>query len=122
MLLEAGRWLTVPSMADLVLMWMLLFKAAGSISVANYVLLKIFSSYETFPFKIRLTNIMTTTNKIFLGLGIASGAALLATLLITGDRGQKTRSFLVKRARELKNSLNTYEKGKLTGESEIHYI
>lgn len=85
-------------------------------------MLKIFLTSETFPYKKKLTSIMNTTNKIVLGLGIASGAALLATLLMTGERGQKAKSFLVKRARQLKETLNDYEQGRSSDESEIHYI
>lgn len=39
---------------------------------------------------------MSTTKKIAIGLGIASGA-LLAAWLLTGNRKQKTREFLAKR-------------------------
>lgn len=47
---------------------------------------------------------MSTTKKIAIGLGIASGA-LLAAWLLTGNRRKKTREFLVKKAEDLKRAL-----------------
>lgn len=47
---------------------------------------------------------MSTTKKIAIGLGIASGA-LLAAWLLTGDRKKKTREFLAKKAEDLKRAL-----------------
>lgn len=47
---------------------------------------------------------MSTTKKIAIGLGIASGA-LLAAWLLTGNRKKKTREFLAKKADDLKRAL-----------------
>ena len=44
---------------------------------------------------------MSTTRKVAIGIGIAGGA-LLAAWLLTGDRKQKTREFIVKKANDLK--------------------
>lgn len=63
---------------------------------------------------------METTQKLAVGLVIASGA-LLAALLMTGDRGQKTRNYIVRQARNLKTTLRTEERAGVD-EPEIHYI
>lgn len=63
---------------------------------------------------------MRTTKKIVIGLGIASGA-LLAAWLITGDRGHKTKSYIARRARSIKDSINKADKGSYD-DSEITYI
>lgn len=62
---------------------------------------------------------MNTTKRIIFGLGIASGA-LLTAWLMTGDRGQKTKNYIVRRARNLKETLKTDEK--IFDDSEIHYV
>ena len=46
---------------------------------------------------------MSTTRKIAIGLGVASGA-LLAAWLLTGDRKKKTKEFLAKKADTIKKS------------------
>jgi hypothetical protein len=62
---------------------------------------------------------MNTTKKIAIGLGIAGGAALAAWLL-TGERGKKTKAFVVKKTQRFRESL---KKGKQTAEdSDIHYV
>lgn len=62
---------------------------------------------------------MSTTRKIAIGLGIAGGA-LLAAWLLTGDRKKKTKDFLVKKAQDLKQTLN---KGKEPADdSDVHYV
>ena len=62
---------------------------------------------------------MNTTRKIAIGLGIAGGAALAAWLL-TGDRGKKTKAFVVKKAQSFKESL---KKEKQTADdSDINYV
>jgi hypothetical protein len=63
---------------------------------------------------------MRTTLKLALGLGIVSGA-LLTALLITGERGKKTRNYIVRQARNLKTSLRTDGRDEVD-EPEIHYI
>ena len=62
---------------------------------------------------------MSTTSKIAIGLGVASGA-LLAAWLLTGDRKQKTKEFIVKKASTIKKSLKT-ESGSFD-DSDVHYV
>lgn len=57
--------------------------------------------------------------KIALGLTIASGAVLTAWLL-TGDRKQKTRAYIVRGSDNLRKALKT-EKPEYD-DSEVHYI
>lgn len=64
---------------------------------------------------------MGTTRKIAIGLGIAGGA-LLAAWLLTGDRKRKTKDFLVKKAQDLKQTLNDRGKGPVVDDSDIHYV
>jgi hypothetical protein len=62
---------------------------------------------------------MSTTKKIAIGLGVASGA-LLAAWLLTGDRKKKTKEFIVKNAGKLKDSL---KKDKSSfDDSDAHYV
>jgi len=62
---------------------------------------------------------MSTTRKIAIGLGVASGALLTAWLL-TGDRKKKTKEFIVQKTGKLKNSL---KKDKASfDDSEVHYV
>lgn len=62
---------------------------------------------------------MTTSKKIMIGLGVAGGA-LLAAWLLTGDRKQKTKDFVSKKAEDIKQSLKK-EKPE-TEDSEVHYV
>ncbi len=62
---------------------------------------------------------MSTTSKLAIGLGIASGA-LLTAYLLTGSRKQKTRQFLSQKAESLKKSMKN-PKGSFD-DSEVHYI
>jgi hypothetical protein len=62
---------------------------------------------------------MSTTSKIAIGLGVASGA-LLAAWLLTGDRKKKTKEFIVKKAGTIKKSLKT-ESGSFD-DSDVHYV
>ena len=62
---------------------------------------------------------MSTTRKIALGLGVASGA-LLAAWLLTGERKQKTRRYIVKKADGLKSALKS-EKNPFD-DSGVYYI
>ncbi len=65
---------------------------------------------------------MSNTKKIAIGLGIAGGA-LLAAWLLTGDRRKKTKDFIVKRANDLKQTLNKDKEGKESfDDSDIHYV
>jgi hypothetical protein len=63
---------------------------------------------------------MSTGKKIAWGLGIAGGA-LLAAWLLTGDRKKKTKDFIGKQAKNLKDALGS-EKPKEADGSEAHYI
>jgi len=63
---------------------------------------------------------MTTTKKVMIGLGVAGGA-LLAAWLLTGDRGQKTKQFVSKKADDLKQAINKKSKQTID-ESEVHYV
>jgi hypothetical protein len=62
---------------------------------------------------------MSTTRKIAIGLGVASGA-LLAAWLLTGDRKKKTKEFLTKKAdtikKSLKKDIGTFD------DSDVHYV
>ena len=62
---------------------------------------------------------MAPIQKIALGLTIASGAVLTAWLL-TGDRKQKTKDYIVKRSDNLRKALKT-DKTEYD-DSEVHYI
>ena len=62
---------------------------------------------------------MSTTRKIAIGLGVASGA-LLAAWLLTGDRKKKTKDFIAKKAETIKK---TFKKGQESfDDSEVHYV
>jgi len=62
---------------------------------------------------------MSTTRKIAIGLGVASGA-LLAAWLLTGDRKKKTKEFIAKKATTIKKSLKN-ESGSFD-DSDVHYV
>ena len=62
---------------------------------------------------------MSTTSKIAIGLGVASGA-LLAAWLLTGDRKKKTKEFIAKKADTIKKSLKT-DSGSFD-DSDVHYV
>jgi hypothetical protein len=62
---------------------------------------------------------MSTTSKIAIGLGVASGA-LLAAWLLTGDRKTKTKEFIAKKANTIKKSLKT-DSGSFD-DSDVHYV
>jgi hypothetical protein len=62
---------------------------------------------------------MSTTGKLAIGIGLASGALLTAWLL-TGDRKQKTKAFITKRAGTLKEAMKTEKR--YFDDSEVHYI
>jgi hypothetical protein len=63
---------------------------------------------------------MSTTRKIAVGLGIASGA-LLAAWLLTGNRKKKTKEYISKKADGLKNAIKT-EKKRSFDDSDAHYL
>jgi len=62
---------------------------------------------------------MTTTRKFAIGLGIAGGA-LLAAWLLTGERKQRTKAFVFRRANDLKKTLQ--KKATAHEDPEIHYV
>jgi hypothetical protein len=62
---------------------------------------------------------MSSTKKIAIGLGVASGA-LLAAWLLTGNRKQRTKNFIVKKAADLKDRLKS-DKASFD-DSEAHYV
>ena len=64
---------------------------------------------------------MSNTKKIAIGLGIAGGA-LLAAWLLTGDRRQKTKNFIVKKANDLGAKRTTKEDKEKFDDSDIHYV
>ena len=62
---------------------------------------------------------MNTTKKILVGLSIASGA-LLAAWLMTGDRGQKVKNYIVRRSRNSKEDPKKEEK--IFEDSDVNYV
>ncbi|MDV3308187.1 MAG: hypothetical protein LOY03_05135 [Cyclobacteriaceae bacterium] len=65
---------------------------------------------------------MNTAKKLAVGLGIASGA-LLTALLMSGGRGRKTRNYLVRSARTLRNRTKGETiRASVVDEPEVHYI
>ncbi len=64
---------------------------------------------------------MSTTRKIAIGLGVAGGA-LLAAWLLTGDRKQKTKDFVVKRANDIKKAFAKNVKNEETEDQDVHYV
>lgn len=67
---------------------------------------------------------MGTAKKIAIGVGLAGGA-LLAAYLLTGNRKEKTKGFLVKAGKKIKNSVvrNTTKATNQAGaEQDAYYI
>jgi hypothetical protein len=62
---------------------------------------------------------MIPIRKLAIGLGLASGALLTAWLL-TGERKQRTREYIVRTSETLKNNLRS--KQRIFDDSEAHYI
>ena len=63
---------------------------------------------------------MNTGKKIAWGLGLAGGA-LLAAWLLTGDRKKKTKAFVGKQAKTLKDAFSGKE-ATSSNEPDQHYI
>jgi hypothetical protein len=63
---------------------------------------------------------MSTTSKIVIGVGLASGA-LLAAWLLTGTRKHKTKKLITKGTERLKGTLKKEQK-RVFDDSEIHYV
>lgn len=65
---------------------------------------------------------MSTTRKILIGVGLASGA-LLAAWLLTGSRKKKTKAFVAKSARTINDRLARERSPKVQEEeSDVHYV
>jgi hypothetical protein len=65
---------------------------------------------------------MSTTSKIAIGVGLASGA-LLAAWLLTGTRKEKTKKLITKGTARLKQTLKTEPREeRVFDDSEIHYV
>jgi hypothetical protein len=63
---------------------------------------------------------MSTTRKIAISLGLAGGA-LLAAYLLTGDRKQRTKDFLVKTGKKVKDAMDSKVKPVLD-DQDITYV
>jgi hypothetical protein len=64
---------------------------------------------------------MSTTSKIAIGVGLASGA-LLAAWLLTGTRKEKTKKLIVKGTTRLKKTLKAENQDQVLEDSEIYYV
>jgi len=64
---------------------------------------------------------MSTTSKIAIGIGIASGA-LLAAWLLTGSRKEKTKEFISRKTNGLKKTVNKQKEKAQKEDSELYYI
>ena len=63
---------------------------------------------------------MSTTRKIAIGLGLAGGA-LLAAYLLTGDRKHKTKDFLTKTGKKIKDVLDPKAKT-VAEDQDVNYV
>jgi hypothetical protein len=63
---------------------------------------------------------MSTTRKLAIGLGLAGGA-LLAAYLLTGDRKQKTKDFLTKTGKKIKDVMDPKVKT-TTDDQDVNYV
>lgn len=63
---------------------------------------------------------MSTTGKIAIGVGLASGA-LLAAWLLTGTRKERTKTLITKGTERLKQTLKNAEM-RVFDDSEAHYV
>jgi len=64
---------------------------------------------------------MSTTSKIAIGIGIASGA-LLAAWLLTGSRKEKTKEFISRKTSGLKNTAHKQREKAQKEDSEVFYL
>lgn len=64
---------------------------------------------------------MSTTRKIMIGVGLASGA-LLAAWLLTGNRREKTKAFVSRSAKNLNRTLKKEKKQEVFEDSDVHYV
>lgn len=63
---------------------------------------------------------MKTTSKVAIGLGVVAGGALLAAWLLTGNRKNKTKEFVSKKAVDLKQAFK--KTTKVADEAESLYV
>ena len=63
---------------------------------------------------------MSTARKLAIGLGLAGGA-LLAAYLLTGDRKQKTKDFLTKTGKKIKDVMEPKVKT-ATDDQDVNYV
>ncbi len=63
---------------------------------------------------------MSTTGKIAIGVGLASGA-LLAAWLLTGSRKEKTRTLINKGTERLRQTIKNAQV-RVLEDSEVHYV
>lgn len=63
---------------------------------------------------------MSTASKIAIGLGLAGGA-LLAAYLLTGNRKKKTKNFLTKTGKKIKDVLDPKEVH-ATDDNDVNYV
>ena len=63
---------------------------------------------------------MSTTSKIAIGIGIASGA-LLAAWLLTGSRKEKTKEFISRKTNGLKNTASKQWEEAQKKDSEVYF-
>lgn len=63
---------------------------------------------------------MTTSRKIAIGIGVASGIALTA-LLITGLRTPKAREFMVRKVKDVRNAMARRNSPAIEA-GDIHYL
>lgn len=64
---------------------------------------------------------MTTSKKIMIGLSVAGGA-LLAAWLLTGERKQKTRQFVTRKAQDLRQAIKKEKKSSSQEERDMNYV
>ncbi len=63
---------------------------------------------------------MSTTSKIAIGVGVASGA-LIAAWLLTGPRKEKTKKLITKGTERIKDTLKA-DVRRVFDDSEVHYV
>lgn len=64
---------------------------------------------------------MSTTRKIAIGLGVVGGV-LLTAYLLTGNRKEKTKEFIAKTGKKLKNAVASTHTTNASDDSEPAYI
>jgi hypothetical protein len=120
-LLEAGRVDGVPKKDECCVMVSDAFKLKLDLCRANYTW-KIFfhRPVKQFTGKSSYLLHMSTTSKIVIGVGLASGA-LLAAWLLTGTRKEKTKKIISKGTERLKQTLKAEDQKRISDDSEVHF-